>query len=100
MAWRLSDDPVSAEEEEKFKDPEVRKNHRCKIFFSFTSNMVSCGNREVIRYIAQHGLVDVMTTTAGAIEEDLMKCMAPTFHGDFALKGSCLLYTSPSPRDS
>jgi deoxyhypusine synthase len=90
LTWRLSDDPIKPDEEEKFRDPAVRAAHRCKIFLSFTSNMVSCGNREVLRYIAQHGLVDVITTTAGAIEEDLMKCMAPTYHGDFALKGSAL----------
>lgn len=28
-----------------------------------------------------------MVTTAGGIEEDLIKCLAPTFLGDFTLKG-------------
>mmetsp|Transcript_34253 Transcript_34253/g.59211 ORF Transcript_34253/g.59211 Transcript_34253/m.59211 type:complete len:275 (+) Transcript_34253:594-1418(+) len=32
-------------------------------------------------------MVDVITTTAGGVEEDLIKCMAPTFVGDFQLKG-------------
>jgi len=31
--------------------------------------------------------VDVLVTTAGGIEEDLIKCLAPTFMGDFAMQG-------------
>ena len=29
-------------------------------------------------------------TTTGGIEEDIMKCLAPTFIGDFALRGADL----------
>uniref|UniRef100_UPI00398F6B4B deoxyhypusine synthase n=1 Tax=Pristiophorus japonicus TaxID=55135 RepID=UPI00398F6B4B len=32
-------------------------------------------------------MVDCVVTTAGGIEEDFIKCMAPTFLGDFSLKG-------------
>jgi hypothetical protein len=59
-------------------------------FLGFTSNMVSCGIREHLRYIAQHRLVDVMVTTCGAIEEDLMKCMNDTYIGSFDLDGATL----------
>lgn len=31
--------------------------------------------------------VDVIVTTAGGIEEDIIKCLAPTYLGDFALPG-------------
>ena len=34
--------------------------------------------------------VDVLVTTAGGVEEDLIKCLAPTYLGDFKLKGSDL----------
>jgi deoxyhypusine synthase len=34
--------------------------------------------------------VDVLVTTAGGIEEDLIKCLAPTYIGDFALPGKQL----------
>ena len=34
--------------------------------------------------------VDVLVTTAGGIEEDLIKCLAPTFIGEFNLSGSKL----------
>ncbi|NWW07219.1 DHYS synthase, partial [Oreocharis arfaki] len=43
--------------------------------------------RESIRYLVQHGMVDVLVTTAGGIEEDLIKCLAPTYIGDFNLRG-------------
>lgn len=49
--------------------------------------MISCGVRETIRFLVQHRLVDVIVTTAGGIEEDLMKCLAPHFMGDYGLKG-------------
>lgn len=34
--------------------------------------------------------VDVIVTTAGGIEEDLIKCLAPTYKGDFSLPGALL----------
>lgn len=34
--------------------------------------------------------VDVIVTTTGGIEEDLIKCLAPTFKGDFTLPGAFL----------
>jgi deoxyhypusine synthase len=34
--------------------------------------------------------VDVIVTTAGGIEEDLIKCLAPTYRGDFSLPGTML----------
>ncbi|MCO5604762.1 hypothetical protein L7F22_058932 [Adiantum nelumboides] len=35
-------------------------------------------------------MVDVLVTTAGGIEEDFIKCMAPSFLGDFSLPGADL----------
>ena len=51
IAFRLSDDPIDEDEQDEFKDPEVRANYRCKIFLGYTSNMVSCGMREYIKYL-------------------------------------------------
>ncbi|XP_008327930.1 deoxyhypusine synthase [Cynoglossus semilaevis] len=62
----------------------------CTIFLSYTSNMVSSGVREIIRYLAQHKMVDVLVTTAGGIEEDLIKCLGSVYVGDFALSGKVL----------
>jgi deoxyhypusine synthase len=60
IKWRLSDDPIAVDEEEKYKDPEVRKNTRCSILLGITSNMSSCGMREYIRYLAQHKMVSAI----------------------------------------
>lgn len=49
-----------------------------RLFLGYTSNMVSCGNRECLRFIVQNGLVDAIVTTAGGIEEDFIKCLKPT----------------------
>ncbi|XP_041831120.1 deoxyhypusine synthase [Melanotaenia boesemani] len=59
----------------------------CTIFLGYTSNLISSGVRESIRYLAEHKMVDVIVTTAGGIEEDLIKCLAHTYLGDFSLPG-------------
>ena len=63
-------------------------DNKAKIFLGYTSNMVSSGNRDVIRYLAKHKKVHVLVTTAGGIEEDIMKCMGNFILGDFRAKGS------------
>ncbi|TNN80588.1 Deoxyhypusine synthase [Liparis tanakae] len=62
----------------------------CTIFLSCTSNLISCGVRESIRYLAEHKMVDVFVTTAGGIEEDLIKCLGPVYIGDFSMPGKDL----------
>lgn len=84
LKWRLSD------EVEVDPDPECtidRTKVKCTIFFGYTSNMVSCGNREIIRYLCQHNLISAIVTTGGGIEEDIMKCYNPHYMGDFELRG-------------
>ncbi|CDS02912.1 hypothetical protein LRAMOSA00314 [Lichtheimia ramosa] len=88
--WRLSDEPIAEDEQEDYKDPQVRQQTKCKIFLGYTSNLVSSGVREVIRFLVQHKMVDVIVATAGGIEEDFIKCLAPTYLGDFNLRGSDL----------
>lgn len=45
--------------------------------------MVTSGTRETIRFLVQHKMIDCIVTTAGGIEEDIIKCLAPTFVGSF-----------------
>jgi len=87
-SWRLSDVPFDPNVEDSTLEPaDVRSKIRCRIFFSYTSNQISCGQREIIRYLVQNKMVDVIVTTAGGIEEDLIKCFEPTYMGDFKLSG-------------
>lgn len=88
--WRLSDDPIAEDEIEEYKDPEVRKNTKCTIFLGYTSNLISCGIREFIRFVVEHSMVNCLVTTAGGVEEDFIKCFAPTYLGDFHLPGKQL----------
>ncbi|GMH32582.1 hypothetical protein BSKO_00416 [Bryopsis sp. KO-2023] len=90
LKWRLSDEPITESTDERYLDPGFREQTRAKIFLGYTSNLVSAGVREQIRYLVKHKMVDVLVTTAGGVEEDLIKCMAPTFLGDFKLKGAGL----------
>jgi len=49
--------------------------------------MISAGTREIIRFLCEHKLVSVIVTSAGGVEEDFIKCLAPTYMGDFDLVG-------------
>jgi deoxyhypusine synthase len=51
IKWRLSDEPVKEDEDEDLKIKENRDKVRCTIFLGYTSNMVSCGMREYIKYL-------------------------------------------------
>jgi deoxyhypusine synthase len=68
-------------------DPFIGVKHNCTIFLGYTSNIVSSGLRETIKFLVQHKMIDCIVTTAGGVEEDFIKCMAPTYLGDFSLDG-------------
>lgn len=80
----------------RIDDVFIRPRTACTIFLSYTSNMISSGIREHIRFLVKHKLIDCIVTTAGGIEEDLIKCLnlnhaenqqADTYVGDFRLSG-------------
>jgi deoxyhypusine synthase len=75
----LSDESIAPDESEDLIDPTVRSNTRCLVLLGYTSNLVSSGLREVIRFLVQHSYVSGIVTTAGGIEEDLIKCLGPTY---------------------
>lgn len=84
----------------KIEDEFIRPKTNCTIFLSYTSNMISSGIREHIRFLVKNKLVDCIVTTAGGIEEDLIKCLdlkqgdstrkADTYIGSFRLSGATL----------
>ena len=60
---------------------------RAFIFLGYTSNMVSSGLRDVFRWLVEHKKVNVVVTTTGGIEEDIIKCLGDFTIGDFGLSG-------------
>ena len=59
-AVALLDDTPLPNEPDEWNDPEFRKKTKCTIFFSYTSNMMSCGMREIIHYLMKHHLVYIV----------------------------------------
>ncbi len=57
------------------------------IFLGYTSNMVSSGLRDIFRYLVEHKKVNVIITTAGGVEEDIIKCLGDFILGDFNASG-------------
>ncbi len=65
-------------------------NEKATIFLGYTSNLVSSGLRDIFRYLIQDKRVQVVVTTAGGIEEDIIKCLHPFYIGDFKDSGKQL----------
>lgn len=59
------------------------KHEKATIFLSFTSNMVSSGLREIFADMAKKKMIDAIITSAGSIEEDVMKSLGKFHMGEF-----------------
>jgi deoxyhypusine synthase len=59
------------------------KQDKATIFLSFTANMVASGLRSVFAELVKRKFVDVIVTTGGAVEHDLIKAYEPYILGDF-----------------
>jgi len=57
-------------------------NDKAFIYLGYTSNMVSSGLRDIFRYLIENKKVNVVVTTAGGIEEDIIKCLGAFVLGD------------------
>ncbi|MFA5931430.1 MAG: deoxyhypusine synthase [archaeon] len=60
------------------------------IYLGFTSNIGTCGLRDNVAYLAKNKLVNVMVTTTGGLEEDIIKTYGDFLHGDFNADGGYL----------
>lgn len=60
------------------------------IFLGCSSNLVTSGIRDIIRYLAEKKKINVFVTTAGGIEEDLIKCLGDFKLGRFSESGELL----------
>ncbi len=58
------------------------------IFLGYTSNMISSGARESILHLVKNKMVSAIVTTAGGVEEDIIKTLKPFILGDFRLDGA------------
>lgn len=63
---------------------------KATIYLGYTSNLVTSGLRDVVRYLAEHKKIDVLVTTAGGIEEDFIKCLGDFKIGKFSASGEIL----------
>ncbi|PYI07772.1 deoxyhypusine synthase [Aspergillus sclerotiicarbonarius CBS 121057] len=71
-----------------YRHPE--SGEKTTIFLGYTSNLISSGLRDTIRYLVRNRHVSAIVTTAGGVEEDLIKCLAPTYMGSFTAPGAGL----------
>ncbi len=55
------------------------KREGAKIYLTFTSNMVTSGLRGLFAQLIRLGMADIIVTTVGAVEEDIMKAHGEKF---------------------
>ncbi len=66
------------------------QKEKATIFLGYTSNMISCGVREIIKWLCMDKKVHVLVTTAGGVEEDIIKCLKPFVIGSYDTPGKAL----------
>jgi len=66
------------------------RDDKAFIYLGYTSNLVTSGLRDIFRYLAEKKMVDVIITTAGGIEEDIIKCLGDFKIGSFGASGASL----------
>jgi deoxyhypusine synthase len=57
LDWRLVDEAITDYCSEEERDLNYRKSITCKLFLGFTSNLISSGVRDVVRFLCQHHMV-------------------------------------------
>ena len=57
LDWRLVDEAVTEDCSDHERDLEYRKCVTCKVFLGFTSNLISSGVRDIVRFLLQHRMV-------------------------------------------
>ncbi len=55
------------------------KREKTKIFLTFTSNMVTSGLRGLFAQLCSMKIPDILVTTSGSVEEDIMKSLGAKF---------------------
>ncbi|MEX0920462.1 MAG: deoxyhypusine synthase [Candidatus Pacearchaeota archaeon] len=60
------------------------------VFLGCSSNLITSGIRDVVRYLTEKKMIDVFVTTAGGIEEDIIKCFGDFKLGNFSASGELL----------
>ncbi|MEX0920757.1 MAG: deoxyhypusine synthase [Candidatus Pacearchaeota archaeon] len=60
------------------------------VFLGCSSNLITSGVRDIVRYLAKNKMIDVFVTTAGGIEEDIIKCLGDFKIGKFSASGELL----------
>jgi deoxyhypusine synthase len=62
---------------------EMVEDGDCRVFLSFTSNMVASGLRGAFAKMVKEGLVDCVVTAGGSVDHDIIRTLKPYKKGNF-----------------
>lgn len=66
------------------------RRDNAKIYLSFTSNMISSGLRDIITFLVKNKFVDIIVTSGGGVEEDIIKINGSFKLGSFEASSKML----------
>lgn len=64
--------------------------NKATIFLGASSNLITSGIRDIVRWLVEKKKINVFVTTAGGIEEDIIKCLGDFKIGTFSASGEML----------
>ncbi|XP_021770805.1 deoxyhypusine synthase-like [Chenopodium quinoa] len=67
LDWRLVNETPDEDCSKEERDLVYRESVGCKVFLGFTSNLISSGVRDTVRYLTQHHMVIVGYLLAGSM---------------------------------
>ncbi|EGF96917.1 uncharacterized protein MELLADRAFT_41354, partial [Melampsora larici-populina 98AG31] len=69
--------------EKTFESQSNRSKKMKKRFLGFTSNSMSSGLREILKFSTKLSYLSVIVLTAGGIQDDIVKCLGSTYLSSF-----------------
>jgi deoxyhypusine synthase len=81
LDWKLEEQD---REKVAYDEADLQDFHkrRCMIFLGCSSSIMSAGTRDLVKYLLKYRMVNVFVTTAGGVEEDLIK-----HFGNYIIRG-------------
>lgn len=68
----------------------IMRREKATIFLSCTSNLLTSGLRETVKFLVKNKFLNVLAVSAGGVEEDIIKCFKPFVLGSFEVSGEQL----------
>ena len=78
LDWRLVDEAVTEDCSDHERDLEYRKSVTCRVFMGFTSNLISFGVRDIVRFLLHHRVTFPCSEANSSLSNGILQCFSPS----------------------